>query len=58
MIKILLIAVVLAVGALLVYAATRPDSFRIERSATIKAPPEKVYALVNDFHRWAAWSPW
>ena len=46
------------VGLLLVYAATRPDSFRIERSAHIQAPPEKVFAPIDDFHRWTAWSPW
>ena len=38
--------------------ATRPDSFRIERSATFKAAPEKVFPLINDFHQWEAWSPW
>jgi len=46
------------IGLLLVYAATRPDSFRIERSAHIQAPPEKVFAYINDFRRWTAWSPW
>jgi uncharacterized protein YndB with AHSA1/START domain len=30
----------------------------VQRAASIKAPPEKVYALVNDFKRWDAWSPW
>jgi uncharacterized protein YndB with AHSA1/START domain len=54
------LAVVLAVllGTLLVYAATRPDSLHVERSVTIQAPPETVFALIADFHRWAAWSPW
>lgn len=51
-------AVVLAIAAVLIYAATRPDSFRIERSVVIDAPPEKVFALADDFHRWEAWSPW
>src|SRR5436190_5964080 len=36
----------------------RPDSFRIERSAVIKAPPEKIFPFIDDFHRWTAWSPW
>jgi uncharacterized protein YndB with AHSA1/START domain len=58
MLKKILIAVVVLIAAVLIYAATRPDSFRVERSATIKAPPEKVFALVNDFKRWDAWSPW
>ena len=58
MIKIVLIAIVVLVAGVLAFAATRPDSFRIERSASIKAPPDKVFAQINDFHRWTAWSPW
>ena len=54
------IAAVVAVGiaAVLIFAATRPDSFHVERSAFIKAPPDKIFGLINDFHRWPAWSPW
>ncbi|NJO12566.1 MAG: SRPBCC family protein [Gammaproteobacteria bacterium] len=55
--KIALIVAVLLIG-LLAFAATKPDSFRVERSATIQAPPEQVYAYLDDFHRWGAWSPW
>ena len=58
MIEIIAIAVVAAIVALLGYAATRPDSFRIARSAVITAPPETIFALIADFHRWTAWSPW
>lgn len=43
---------------LLIYAATLPDTFRIERSATIEASPATVHTYINDFHRWTAWSPW
>lgn len=59
--SILLIVVallVLAIGAVLVYAATKPDTFRVQRSTSIKAPPEKIFALINDFRHWAAWSPY
>lgn len=56
--KTVLIVVFAAIVALLGYAATRPDSFRIQRTATIKAPPAKVFALINDFNSWRAWSPW
>ena len=51
-------AVVLVVGALAVIVAVRPSAFRIERSATIAAPAPTVFAQVNDFHNWEAWSPW
>ena len=52
------IALAFAVAALLVYASTRPDTFRVQRAASIQAPPEKVYAQLADFQRWPAWSPW
>ncbi|WP_035051665.1 SRPBCC family protein [Andreprevotia chitinilytica] len=58
MLKKVVIIVVVLIAALLVFAATRPDNFRVQRTASIKAPPEKVFALINDFHRWEAWSPW
>lgn len=48
----------LAFVAMLAYAATKPNTFRIERSATIAAPPERVFALIADFHQWPGWSPW
>ena len=57
MLKIISLAVVAVVGGFLVYAATRPDSFRVERTVTINAPPERIFPLVNDFQRWGAWSP-
>jgi uncharacterized protein YndB with AHSA1/START domain len=58
-IVIVVIAVlVVGVGAVLALAATKPDSFNVERTASIKAPPEKIFALVNDLHGWRAWSPY
>jgi uncharacterized protein YndB with AHSA1/START domain len=49
---------VLAVGGLLLYAARKPDTFRIERSIHINAPAEKIFPYINDFRRWMDWSPW
>ncbi|HKX11750.1 MAG TPA: SRPBCC family protein [bacterium] len=42
----------------IIVVATRPSTFRVERSALVSAPPEAVFAEVNDFHRWEAWNPW
>ncbi|MBP6773814.1 MAG: SRPBCC family protein [Gemmatimonadaceae bacterium] len=55
--KILLILLVLVI-AVLGYAATQPDSFAMERTISINAAPEKIFANVNDFHAWENWSPW
>ena len=37
---------------------TRGSTFRVERATRIDAPPDVVFALVNDFHAWDRWSPW
>jgi uncharacterized protein YndB with AHSA1/START domain len=42
----------------LFFAASRSDRFTIMRSASIKAPPQRVFPLINDFDAWQAWSPW
>jgi uncharacterized protein YndB with AHSA1/START domain len=55
-----LVAAVLAavVAGVLFFAATKPDDFRVRRSVMIKAPPERVFALIQDLHGWVAWSPY
>src|SRR5260221_11681931 len=58
MFKKIAMVVAVLIAAILAFAATRPDTFRVQRAASIKAPPEKVFALLNDFQRWEAWSPW
>ena len=58
MIRIIAVITAVFIAVVLVLAAAKPDAFRIERSATIKAPPTKIYSLINDFHNWSSWSPW
>jgi uncharacterized protein YndB with AHSA1/START domain len=50
--------IVIAIAVLAIYAATKPDSFTVQRAIVIKAPPEKIFALITDLHGWAAWSPY
>jgi len=58
MIKTIVIIVVVVLAGIFGYAATRPDTFRVQRTISIKAPPEKIFARVNDFHEWGSWSPY
>jgi uncharacterized protein YndB with AHSA1/START domain len=58
MIKAILIVVVVLIAGLLVLASTKPDTFRVERSTTIKAPADKVFPLINDLRTWTSWSPY
>lgn len=52
------ILIVAAVVTILILAALKPDTFRVERSATIDAAPDKIYPLINDFHAFGTWSPY
>ena len=54
----ILIGLVVVVGVLGGVVALQPSDFRIVRSAAIPAPAVVVFSHVNDFHKWAAWSPW
>ena len=58
MLKKIALAIGVLIVIILVYAATRPDSFRVERSAVIEAPPEEIFTHLEDLYQWAAWSPW
>lgn len=58
LIKKILLGLAVVVIAFLGIVAVQPSTFRVERSATFAAPPEKVFSQVNDFHNWDAWSPW
>lgn len=58
MFEIIIVTVILLVVSLLLYAATKPNTFRLQRSTTINAPADKVFPFINDFHHWPLWSPW
>ena len=54
----IVVVLVVAIAVIVVLAATKPDTFRIERRATIDAPAEKIFAVLSDFRQWRGWSPW
>ncbi|MCE9605672.1 MAG: SRPBCC family protein [Planctomycetia bacterium] len=58
MFKKILIAFVAVIAVFAIVVALQPEDFRIERKAVVNAPGEVVFAQVNDFHSWQAWSPW
>lgn len=58
MLKKIAIVLLVLIGAVLAFAATRPDSFRVQRSTNIKTSPEKIFPLIADLHAWGEWSPW
>ncbi len=58
MIRKILIGVAAVIVLFVLVVVTRPSAFHIERSTTILAPAENVFAQVNDFRAWQGWSPW
>lgn len=58
MLKKIALAIIVLLAAFFIYAATKPDAFRVQRSATMLASPETISALINDFHQWKEWSPY
>ena len=58
MLKTVAAILVVLIVAVLGFAATRPSVLRVQRAASIKAPPEKIFPLISDLHRWTAWSPY
>src|ERR1700716_2919354 len=56
--EVVVIAVVVLIAAVLLFAATKPDGFGVQRATSISASPEKVFPLINDFNRWPLWSPY
>lgn len=53
-----LVIIAILIIALLDIASLKPNTFSLVRTAEIKAPPEKIFAQLNDFKNWGAWSPW
>ena len=58
MLKYIAITLVALMAIVLALAATKPDTFQVQRSASMQAPPDKILLQINDFHNWASWSPW
>ena len=57
-IAVIAVILVVAIAVVLIFAATKPDRFSVRREITVQAPAEKIFPLINDFHRWVDWSPY
>lgn len=53
----ILVVIALLIVVVLIFAATRPNSFQVQRSITINAAPDKIFPLVNDLKQWESWAP-
>ena len=55
---VIAVIVVIVLAGILIHAATRPDSFRVERIVAIKAPPDRIFPMIDDLKAWTTWSPY
>jgi len=58
MFSTIVVLVLLAIIGVLIYAATKPDTFKIERTTLINAAPDKIFPMINELRKWDDWSPW
>jgi uncharacterized protein YndB with AHSA1/START domain len=58
MIKKVLAGIAVVLAILLIYGASKPGDFRVQRTIAMQTSPEKIFPLINDFHQWPSWSPW
>jgi uncharacterized protein YndB with AHSA1/START domain len=56
---VIIVAVAIAafLAFVLIFAATRPDTFQLQRTVTINAAPEEIFPFIDDFHHWPGWAP-
>ena len=57
-IAIIAVGLAIAIAVVLILAARKPATFSVVRAIDVKAPPEKIFPLINDFHQWVSWSPY
>ncbi|HZI57486.1 MAG TPA: SRPBCC family protein [Verrucomicrobiae bacterium] len=57
MILKIFVVIVALIAAVLIFAATRPNTFHVQRSMIIHAPADKIFALINNLPSWDSWEP-
>jgi hypothetical protein len=57
-VAIIVIVLAIALAIVLIVAASKPGIFSVQRATTVKAAPEKIFPLINDFRQWGTWSPY
>ena len=57
-IAIIAVVLAIAIAVVLILAATKPNTLRVQRATSIKAPAERIFPMINDFHQWRGWSPY
>jgi hypothetical protein len=57
-IAIIAVIIAIAIAAVLILAATKPNTLRVQRATSIRAPADRIFPMINDFRQWRTWSPY
>src|SRR5258708_1961143 len=57
-IAIIAVVLAIAIAVVLILAATKPNTLRVQRAISVRAPADRIFPLINDFHQWRIWSPY
>jgi hypothetical protein len=57
-IAIIAVVLAIAIAVVLILAATKPNTLRVQRATSIRAPADRLFPLIADFHQWRTWSPY
>ena len=52
------VIIAIAIAVVLILAATKPDTLRVQRATGIRAPAGEIFPMINDFQQWRGWSPY
>ncbi|MDF0668479.1 MAG: SRPBCC family protein [Nitrospira sp.] len=58
MFKIITLTIIVLVASVLIYAAMQTDTFRVQRTASINSPADKIFPLLNDMRSFNTWNPY
>ena len=57
-IAVIAVVLAIAIAIVLILAATKPNTLRVQRATSIKAPADRIFPMINDFRQWRTWSPY
>lgn len=58
MMQKIFIGLIATIGSFLALVLLQPSDYRVSRTMVVSASAPEVFAQIDDFRRWQAWSPW
>lgn len=58
MMQKILVGLIATIGSFVALILLQPSDYRVSRTMVMSAPAPDIFAQIDNFHRWQAWSPW